>query len=440
MGASSGRDCRHLVGCARLPPSRPRDAPLRDGRRAHRPARRPSTRIDRLGTTSRTHGPSPGGSASRKDGASSIGNWRWARRQSRTPSPSAARSQSSGCARCAITNASSSSFTTPPSATCRTTTRMRSSSRTGSRRRSESRARPRPERSRLRADQPAAFMAYRRPGGGARGQRDDRDGAGVSSARPGQAGEGGDDRLGGRGRSRTIVTSNDWKRTCSCERAPRLPPIRAPDQRRERRLDGGHPRADRPEPRRYHRVRDLGACVVSRDRGDEVVAVERKSSTSPPAPWPCAERLAGAKSRRNSRRTRFADDLSVDDDLHLAVGDDVEAVADVALSEELLPEASRTGLSTCARLSCVGCGSGANSSMPRSSSSSRSGTAPRPAREPAQEIARVGRSAPVINSAPRMSATAMSSGAAIDPIPIAATQRACTAPKARASTSSGTVR
>ena len=45
--------------------------------------------------------------------------------------------------------------------------------------------------------------------------------------------------------------------------------------------------------------------------------------------------------------------MSVDDDIHLAVGDDVEAVADVALSEELLPEASRTGRSTCARLSCV---------------------------------------------------------------------------------------
>ena len=83
--------------------------------------------------------------------------------------------------------------------------------------------------------------------------------------------------------------------------------------------------------------------------------------------------------------------MSVDDDLHLAVGDDVEAVADVALSEELLPEASRTGRSTCARLSCVCCGSGANSSMPRSSSSSAQGRAPRPAGRAAAQEYREGR-------------------------------------------------
>ena len=50
LGASGGGDRGHLVGCAaRLPPSRPRDAPLRDGRGAHRPARCPSARIDRPG-------------------------------------------------------------------------------------------------------------------------------------------------------------------------------------------------------------------------------------------------------------------------------------------------------------------------------------------------------------------------------------------------------
>ena len=125
-------------------------------------------------------------------------------------SPSAARSPSSGCARCAIANASSSSCTTPPSATCRTTTRTRWRSRTGSGDARQSRARPRPERRRPRR-RPAGCLrlAHRRPGGGARGQRDDRNGAGVSPARSRAPGEGGDDRLGGRGRIRTIVTSND---------------------------------------------------------------------------------------------------------------------------------------------------------------------------------------------------------------------------------------
>ena len=59
------------------------------------------------------------------------------------------------------------------------------------------------------AGRPAAFAWLTADRGGACRQRDDGHGAGVSPARPRPAGEGGDDSLGGGAGVRTIVTSND---------------------------------------------------------------------------------------------------------------------------------------------------------------------------------------------------------------------------------------
>ena len=398
LGASGGRDRGHLVGCAaRLPPSRPRDAPLRDGRRAHRSARRPSARVDRSGRRA-GRGPSPGGSGSRKDGASSTGNWRSARRQSR----SRARGEVSVVRLREVRDRERELFEFYDSAE-RDMPDDYTHAMAFEDWLPETLGNPELDLDLsavvLVRDRPAAFAWLIADREGARAANE-MTGTAPEFRRRGLApGEGGDDRLGGRGRDPDDrhLQRHDECGHARAERAPRLPPIRAPDQRRERRLDGGHPRADRPEPRRYHRVRDLGARGVSRDRRDEVVAVERKELDI--ALRPHRGRARNVSQERNlaeiAARTRFADDMSVDDDLHLAVGDDVEAVADVALSEELLPEASRTGRSTCARLSCVCCGSGANSSMPRSSSSSRSGTgtASSWASRRRRSIARVGRSA-----------------------------------------------
>ena len=160
-------DRGHLVGCAaRLPPSRPRDAPLRDGRGAHRRPRRPSARIDRpddepdARAFARRLGFEEGRSEQYWELDGRLGGRRGSRARRRGL-------RASGCARCATANASSSSCTTPPSGTCRTTTPMRWRSRTGYPRRSAIRARPRPERSRPRR-RPAGGLrlAHRRPGGG----------------------------------------------------------------------------------------------------------------------------------------------------------------------------------------------------------------------------------------------------------------------------------
>ena len=145
-------------------------------------------------------------------------------------------------ARGARSRTRSSSFTTPPSATCRTTTRMRSSSRTGSRRRSKSRARPRPERSRPRA-RPAGCFACLPPTGGARAANE-MTGTAPEFRRRGLARLAKEATIGWAAEaspdSRHLQRHNECGHA-RAERAPRLPPIRAPDQRRERRLDGGHP-------------------------------------------------------------------------------------------------------------------------------------------------------------------------------------------------------
>ena len=77
---------------------------------------------------------------------------------------------------------------------------------------------------------------------------------------------------------------------------------------------------------------------MSSDRRDEVVAVERKELDIALCAHRCRARNVPQERDLTevAARPRLADDTPVDDDLDVTLGDDVEAVADVTLPEELV--------------------------------------------------------------------------------------------------------
>ena len=136
-----------------------------------------------------------------------------------------------------------------------------------------------------------------------------------------------------------------------------------------------------------------------------------------------------------TRRALLADPMPVDADRHLAVGDDVEAVAGIALTDHCRAGVGLHRTMAAASRSMAGAPSGANMGIRRSSATSRGrATAASSSR---RMVGQATAPPPTVlaasMNAPRSPVSAMSNGATIDPMASDAMWTPSSTPNRRAS-------